>query len=441
MPNLSYHTLGYNHAIQFAEGFSEPQATVGYVILGKTTPWGTVDTPPNITDNEYSFFDVMNSAIGGKKIVGNDVSLVIKRNNWTANTVYTAYDDRVSALYATANGQYVYTTGGGVYRCLNNANNSVSTIEPSGDFTIDNGFIQTSDGYLWKYEYAIQPSDKFITSNWIPVPMVQTQSYYGSANNVVRGAVSRLIVQSGGSGYNSSACTKITIIGNGAGATANANVVGGKLVSCDLLSYGSNYTYQYCKISVSGTGAGANVRPVLSPYRGHGFNPALQLGANTVMISVKIGTNDSTEGGKITANNDYRQIGLLLAPHKYNDNTEVSFANANSAVALTTGIVVTTGSDYIRDEIVYQGTTLASASYRAVVVDYYLNTIYVAEQYGMLQVGGALKGNTSIVNRTVVDSINPDLDPRSGSLVYLENRDPIMRSLDQAESIKFVVSF
>jgi len=440
MPNLSYHTLGYHHAIQFAEGFSEPDATVGYVVLGKSASWDANDAPPNVADTEYSTFDVTNVAFGGKKVSGNDVSLVIPRRNWTANTVYTSYNDRTASLFATANGQYVYTSTGSVYRCLSNANNALSTVQPSGDYSVDNGFIETADGYVWKYEYAILPTDKFLTTDWMPAPTAQVTAYYGSSNNVVAGAVSQLIVISSGSGYGNTNTT-IQIVGDGVGATANANVVAGALVSCDLLSYGSGYSYQNCTVTVTGSGSGANVRPVLSPYFGHAYNPALQLGANTVMISMKIGTGDATEGGKITANNDFRQISLLLGPHKYNQNTEISSANANSVVLLAETVLVTTGSDFTRDELVYQGTDLANSTYRGVVTDYFVNEIYITEQFGTIQVGSALKGNTSAVARTVVNSTSPELDSRSGSLVYVENRAPVSRAINQAENIKFVVSF
>lgn len=440
MPNLTYQTLGYHHSVQFAEGFSEPEATVGYVILGKSSQWNANDTPPTIVDTEYSTFDIMNASFGGKKIVGNDVSLVIPRKNWSANTIYTSYNDRANSIFSTANGQYVYTSDGVVYRCLNNANNSPSTVEPSGDYSIDNGFIETADGYVWKYEYAIVSSNKFITTDWIPAPTFQTVTYYGSSNNVIDGAVSQLIVESGGTGYGNTNTT-ITIVGNGAGATANAIVSNGVLQSCDLLTVGSGYTYQNCTVEVTGSGSGANVRPVLSPYGGHAFNPARELSSNTVMISMKIGSGDSTEGGKISANNDFRQIGLLLGPYKYNTNTEISSANANASVLLATTILVTTGSDFNRDEIVYQGTDLANATYSAVVTDYFVNDIFVTEQSGTIQLGGVLKGNTTAVTRTVVNATPPELDPRSGSLVYVENRSPITRAIDQAENIKFVISF
>ena len=36
---------------------------------------------------------------------------------------------------------------------------------------------------------------------------------------------------------------------------------------------------------------------------------------------------------------------------------------------------------------------------------------------------------------------NPELDPDSGDIIYLENRKPISRSSDQIEDIKVIVEF
>jgi len=440
MTTLTNRQLGYHNAKQFSDGFSETDATVGYLTIGRTSLWDANDSPPSLANTLITSYSVWNNMFGGKRVVGNDVALVIRRNNWTANTVYPSYDDRAEAPYLAANGEYVYTTAGAVYRCLDNANNALSTVEPTGDYILNNGFITTADGYVWKYMYAITPTSKFITTSWIPVPESQTINYYGSSNNVVSGAVSRLVVVSGGTGY-SNTNTTITIVGNGTAATANANLTGNVLTSGIMTNHGKNYTYQNCSVVITGIGTGANVRPVLSPPSGHAFNPARELSSNTVMISIKIGSPDSSEDGKVSANNDFRQIALITAPHKYNESTEVDSANANSAITQSTSIILTTGTDYTKDEVVYQGTDLANATYQAVVVDNLLNQAAVCEQSGTIQIGTILKGNTSAIQRTVVDTITPDLHPRSGNLLYVENRATIMRAEGQAENIKLVLSF
>ena len=36
---------------------------------------------------------------------------------------------------------------------------------------------------------------------------------------------------------------------------------------------------------------------------------------------------------------------------------------------------------------------------------------------------------------------NPELDPDSGDIVYIENRKPIQRASDQTEDIKLIIEF
>ena len=46
-------------------------------------------------------------------------------------------------------------------------------------------------------------------------------------------------------------------------------------------------------------------------------------------------------------------------------------------------------------------------------------------------------------NTTVFTSgySNPELDPDSGDIVYIENRKPIQRASDQTEDIKLIIEF
>jgi hypothetical protein len=336
---------------------------------------------------------------------------------------------------------YVYSSGGNVYKCLDNANGAYSTIEPANNYTSANGFTSPGDGYLWKYMYKVPSASKFLTSAWMPVPITQAEAYFGFANNLVAGAISRIILTNGGNGY-SNTNTTISITGSGTGANATANVnANGNVTSITLQTRGAGYLRQNTQIIVVGSGANAAIRIVLSPYGGHGFSPAKELGANTVMISVKVGEGDSTEGDTITANNDFRQIGLLMNPNQYGEAAAVTSANANIAVTMVTELILTSGPSYFTDELVYQGNSVANATFSANVADIFTNAVRTTNRMGTPIAGALLIGQTSGVSRTVVTYSNPDLDEESGDLVYTENRAPIVRSSGQAEWIKIVLNF
>lgn len=439
MSILTTRLLGYQKALNIRTRFTAPNnVRFGYIMVGRPIEWDANDTPPTYTDTLQTQFDTSKFFLGGKRVTGNDVQLVIPRKNWEANTVYTAFDDRSNTLFTSSNSMYVYTSSRCVYKCLYNANNTVSTIEPSGDYLTNNGFIALGDGYTWKYMYKIDASDKFITTEWLPVPTEQNANYFGDSTNIVQGAISQIVLESGGTGYTSNT-TNVTITGSGVGAIASANVVNGSIRTITVSSQGINFSRQNNKLTITGTGSNANARIVLGPHYGHSFNPAEELVANAVMFSVKIGDGDSTEGGKITANNDFRQVALLLEPHPYGSNVSVDVNTANLAVSMVTKLILTSGSSYTSDELVYQGSDLANSTFRAYVSDVFTNAIYLVGLEGTPTVGSPITGVSSGVSRTIVTTTPPDFETGSGDIVYIDNRSPITRSLGQAESIKLII--
>ena len=89
---ISKYVQVYN-AKQFKESVSEPSSSNVYLTFGKSTPWDNELAPPQANTSVVSFLDVWNNMIGGKRFTGNDIRHAIPRHNWTANTVFVAYDD------------------------------------------------------------------------------------------------------------------------------------------------------------------------------------------------------------------------------------------------------------------------------------------------------------------------------------------------------------
>ena len=142
---------------------------------------------------------------------------------------------------------------------------------------------------------------------------------------------------------------QVIITGDGTGAVArakvnsllNANVV----ANVEVINVGSGYTY--ANISIQGntgfvTNAVSNsyltttaaARAVISPPNGHGSNNLIELFGNKMGISVSIA---NTESGKLVANNDFREIGLIKDPLFANGTLTFS---ANTA-AISSGLTVT----------------------------------------------------------------------------------------------------
>lgn len=518
MTSTTSKKIAYIAASQFKESFYEPSPTVGYVFLGNHLPYTNENILPSIIDSVAHEKNSWDNMFGAKKITGNDVEFVIPRIGWTSNTKYKQYDDVVSFdELLTGNNSlnvkpmYIMTSDRSVYKCLSNNASANSIVEPSGDYTSSNGNIATSDGYIWKYMFNVKPSNKFLTSSWIPAPTSTLQLDYGvNTIGVVDGELSTIVVANSGFGYYennvsvtlifATGCTILTLANTtnvaanmsitGTGITPGTHIssidvqnnkitlststtaAGGGGTTANQLSLSTriyvdgdgtsvsavpviNTTGHLVKVTVStigtgyssanafvyGTGSNAILRCILDPKYGHAFNPAKELGANNVMVAIKIGEIDSSENGKISANTTFRQYGIFVDPHKYADANVVSQANANSVVSLTTDVSVDAGAAYTLDEFVYQGTSPATASAYAFVIDQSSSEIKLTNVKGNFSIGTSLIGASSGTSRLVISKKLPEFEPYSGDVLYTENAVKTTRADGQAENIRLIVRF
>ena len=100
---------------------------------------------------------------------------------------------------------YVMTDDYNVYKCLDNNNNSFSTVKPSGTSVTP---ISTSDGYIWKYMYnvPINLRNKFLSAEQIPVSSALTNQFYSN------GSLDSILITNKGTGYTGAT---ITVTGDG----------------------------------------------------------------------------------------------------------------------------------------------------------------------------------------------------------------------------------
>lgn len=208
--------IGLKTAKNFKDSFSRLyDPTVGYVFIGKSTPYTNEPTPDSIPDSDQYEKLTWDNFIAAKKVSESDIELVVPRIDWTANTIYKQYDDTKTLNYllseTTESGNtlypmYVLTSERNVYKCICNDVETVSTIEPTGNYSENDGFISTADGYLWKYMYNIKPSNKFLSNEWMPCPYIlvsdnTTTDYDTSANNLIEGSLNKIVMGNRGSGY------------------------------------------------------------------------------------------------------------------------------------------------------------------------------------------------------------------------------------------------
>lgn len=186
--------------VEAAESFVQSVQTDSsyYVFAAKHTPYANGDAfVPMPSDTTKAQIDVYNDMIFGKRVKYNDVTNMIRRYDWTVDTVYDMYDDIDANLsdkrfYVAVNaGTYTY-----VYKCLFNNNGAKSTVEPYG--TDIDPFETPNDGYIWKYMYTVDEytMDKFSTTDYMPVVIDRIVT-----ENAVAGAIDVIAIEDAGRGY------------------------------------------------------------------------------------------------------------------------------------------------------------------------------------------------------------------------------------------------
>jgi hypothetical protein len=234
--------------------------------------------------------------------------------------------------------------------------------------------------------------------------------------------------------------TRIYVDGDGTSIAATPVVnAAGYVTKVSVSTIGRGYSR--ANAFVYGTGSNATLRCILDQKYGHAYNPAKELGANNIMVAVKIGEIDSSENGKISSNTTFRQYGIFVDPHKYADVNVVTQANATSVISQTTDISVDTGASYTLDEFVYQGTSPATASAYGFVVDQSSSIIKLTNVKGLFLTGSSLVGATSGTSRLIIGSATPEFQPYSGDILYTENEVKTTRADGQAENIRLIVRF
>ena len=242
----------------------------------------------------------------------------------------------------------------------------------------------------------------------------------------------------GGTGNTYFISTRVLLTGGGTGASATAQVANGSIVKITPDTYGSSY--EYCNVTIYGSGTNASARAIIPPKNGHGFNPAKELGASNVMIAAKIGEIDSTEGGLISDNTTFREYGLLRDPHKYGSTVSANNTTANSVISQTFDITLVSGSAYELNEYVYQGSA-NTATFKGYVNAQDSSVVRLTRVEGVIALGSVLVGANSATSRVVVKLEPPEFQPYTGDLLYAENIVRAQRAEGQTENIRFVIQF
>jgi len=414
----------------------------------------------------------------------------------------TAKISGATNLYSAS--YYVINSDYRVYECLQNGtdpdnpNGRPSLDEPTFTDLEPRSAGSSGDGYIWKYLYTIKPSEivKFESSDYIPVPASWSTSTDNSAvrSNAVDGSIKIVTVTNRGVGIGTGnrTYTRVPIKGDGSGAECTVIVnADSKIDTVTISNQGSGYTYGNLDLLSGGVPTGTTIPTfdvIVSPPGGHGYDIYKELGAMNVLLYSRI-ENDNENPDFITGNQIAR-VGVVENP-KSSGTTLLSADKASATYALRLAGLGYSTATFTADSYFQQTVSTGTSAIGRVVnydqttgvLKYWqdktmagFNTVGTAQtnpQWGFdlteftasPSTGGSLTivpstgsnlaidtsftgVSTVINNRTYylgqefTDGIAlPEVKKYSGSIVYVDNRPSITRSVNQKEDIKVILQF
>ena len=455
-----------------AENFKQDvadEATSVYVGIGKADAWSntrsdiTDTTPFTPVDALDATGEAFQNMIGMKLVVEGDISHVVPRHTWETNETYVPWDSDDGSIFDKK--FYIITSEFKVYKAIK-AGGAGSTVEPIQTLTDPQ---PESDGYTWKYMYTLGVADaeKFLTNSYMPVKLIdsmaggQTSEYSdddaaeqsgmpeadyaqylnqkASLNSSTAAGIERIEVTNGGT-Y--SATPVVYISGDGTGAAAIAVMSGSgstqTVASITVDAKGTDYTVADITFSTGDAAA----RAVIAPVRGHGTDPVTELGAFFIGLNTQL---TGAEDGDLTVGNDFRQVTIVRNPFNYGT-AVVATATTRKALRYLDFVSGVTVTNFDVDEVI----TGATSDAKAFVVERDPTSGYIYYNqnsktgYTSFENGENVTGATSSTTGGLESSGalgNPEVEPGSGAIMFLENRNPINRTATQIEDIKVIIEF
>lgn len=451
-------------ATQFDNG--ELQSTK-YCFLGRvdtlddpTTPVNEETIPPIPELSQKNIKNIYKNMFIMKRVLNNNISPMIERIDWKANTTYHIYTDDEDCCARNADGSlkmkfYVKNKYNHVFKCLwNNGEDADnpdillgSKNEPFFEpgYLVDGKIYIGSDGYKWMYMYTIEAGakNKFMDTQYMPIPSSNVASA-GLSAITDSGNVPIVGVTSGGFNYYAGNTT-VTITGaNTTQATAIATTEDGSITDILVTNPGSGYISANVVIT-SPTGSGATAVSYVSPVNGHGSDPFYELGANHIM---SVATFSEDEAGLLSTNINYRQIGFLLNPVSLSSYPQKA---EDDVYTLSTNVVLSAGAGfYNSDEIIFQtyadvtGNSvydIENAFFSATCLDFNPTTeeLRMINMNGTMLEGRLVVGASTGTQRTVSSISEPNFMMYSGKIIYVENREGTQRSPDGTEQFRLII--
>ena len=395
---------------------------------------------------------------------------------------------------------YVMNTDFKVYICIDNGSSGIST---TGNASLDEPTFTdlepskagtSGDGYLWKYLFTVSPSDiiKFdstdfisVSNNWSSSTDSQIAAVRDNGDSDVNNnQIKKVYIDNQGVGYANGTGQEVNILGDGTGGKVVVDVVNGKVTNAVVSAGGKGYTYGMVDLGAIGNTSAstkASLIPIIPPSKGHGSDIYKELGSDRVLVFARFDTSTTND---FPVNTSFSQIGILKNPTSIGSTstfTDPTFSSVGALKFSTTTGTPTIGNSVT--QVVTGGTAkgfVAAYDVDTKVLKFVQDRSNVLNQtsFDTIDYVGvstfakvhAFASNTNQVNSsgftgsidtgftgvstnptgTKLISLdtqftqgvsNPEINKKSGDIVYLDNRPLITRNARQKEDVKIILEF
>ncbi len=378
-----------------------------------------------------------------------------------------------------------------------------STIEPS--HTDPNEYVDRGDGYVWKYLYTISPSNylKFDSTDYIPVPSNWKTSTNASISEVrssaIDGGIRTILIEKSTQyliGSDPELGVSCNIKGDGTGGTALVIFDSeGYPVKVEVINPGSGYTYATLDLdSVVSRDSGSEksiFNVIIPPPGGHGADIYKELGAFRCLVYSRI--ENPITNPDFVIDNQFARVGIIKDVLSNGSSSYFTGTTGSGVYGIALNATGLTGiSDYKLNQpstdakgVIASAEEIGSATFlkyiqsREEYVDYYsevsqgisktfdpyitnpnfsgitTSSLYQYSQFNTsnVTIGNDLTSyqvadisgsqyNGEYLGQTFTNGLsNPDINTKSGDILYVDNRSTITRTSNQREDIKIIIEF
>ena len=299
---------------------------------------------------------------------------------------------------------------------------TIQTVVSNTVFRIDNSAAVSNGFYTDSAIYIETGTGAGSISEIVNYVSNTSGKFITTANSLILDTTSEYIIS-----------PRVVVNGDGSGIVAYSTVdtTQGVVDQIFVQNTGSDYTFADIQIIANTIhGSGATAEAIISPLRGHGADPANELGADKLAITVNF---TETESNTIPAEIDFRQAGIIRGVENFANTDLYEDSTFNHTVKFDTNYIA--GTPFSNNEIVTG--TISGAKAEIINVD--LNTAKAQ----MITVTAFISGETVISDSGIQASITNlsgrDINKYSGEIMYYTNFSPLTRQELSSETVKLII--